>query len=293
MPFRPWEKFADIVGVAASGTGTADIPVAGTYFGIHLQCLDGGAAVSVANIKSDITNVKLTVDGAVLYEADADMIFDLYEHKYALRGGVAQAGILPIILAPDHWTLNRESSALGWGMREAKSFQVELTFGASVGTASHIDQIRTFVERIPENRPLGEHYRLLKYTRNFPSSGVQEITEIPTEGGRQVSTTAWHFQHDGSAGVINNIETLVNNQSVFNIPPLLAKHRNEKAGRKWMADTNAKSLFSLPFDLSNDPGGYLTHDQLNDLRFRLDWSAAPGTFSLYRESFHNIGSKNR
>ena len=291
--FRPWEKFADLVGVSASGTATADIPVAGTYFGLHFVCLDGGAAVSLANMKSDISNVKLTVDGSVLYEADADFILDLYEHKYALRGGVAQAGVLPVILAPDHWSLNRESSAIGWGMKEAKSFQVEFTLGASVGTAGHIDQIQCFVERIPENRPLGEHYRLLKYIRNFASSGVQEVTEIPTEGGRRVATTGWHIQHDGSAAVINNIEALVNNQSVFNIPPLVAKHRNEKAGRKWMVSAAAKDVFSLPFDLSNDANGYLPHAGLNDLRFRLNWSAAPGTYSLYRESFHNIGDNNR
>lgn len=287
--FRPWEKYSDIASVAASATGTADLPISGTYYGIYLRCLDAGAAVSVANIKADILNVKLTIDGVTLLEADAHCLYDLWEHYYGSRGASQQAGMLPIPLAPDWWADRARADALGWGMRNSKSFQLELTFNSAIT----IDQVQVYTERSPDNRALGEHRRLLKFARSFPSSGVQEVSELPTEGGKSVLTTAWHWQYDGSAAVIDNLEALVNNQQVINIPPLVAETRVEKGGRTWMVGGAAKDLFSLPFDLSADPSGYLSHGGLYDLRFRLDWSAAPNSHTLYRESIHNAGSENK
>ena len=291
--FRPVERYADIASVAASGIGTADLPVAGTYYAIWLHCLDGGAPVSVANIIADILNVKLTLDGTTMYEANAAAIYDLWVQKYGKWGAAADPGMLPIVLCPDYFDLSREAAYLAWGMQNIKSFQLELTFGASVGTASHIDQVRVFVERSPVNVPLGEHYRLLKFARNFPSSGIQEVTELPTEGGAGVATLAWHWQYDGSAAVINNVEAIVNNQVVFNAPPLVMKTEMIKSGWQQMVSGAANDLFTVPFSLSNDPLGFLPHASLNDLRFRLDWSAAPNAHTLFRESMHGIGNANR
>ena len=290
--FRNWEKFADIASVTASGTGTADLPVAGCYYALWFRCLDGGAAVSVANIKQNITNLKLALDGVTVMEADAHLLFDLYEQQFAWGGAAQRAGMLPVILAPDWLTRHLEADALAWGMKGIKSFQVEFTFSSLVGTAGHIDQIQCFAERIALDRPLGTHRRLLRYARSFASSGVQELTELPTEGGAGVVTTGYHFQYDGAAAVINNVEMLVNNQVVLNIPPLVAQHRLEKAARLWQVSAAAKDLFSLPFDVTNDLLGYVPHSGLNDLRFRLDWSAAPNAYSVYRESYHNMKAEN-
>ena len=50
MPFRPWEQYADVASVAASGIGTLDLPTAGTYYAIYLNCLDAGAAGDVDRV---------------------------------------------------------------------------------------------------------------------------------------------------------------------------------------------------------------------------------------------------
>lgn len=292
--FRPIERFANLASIAASGTGTADLPVAGTYYALYLRCLDEtGAPVAIADIITDITNVKLALDGTTMYEASAAAILDLYEQKYAHRGASQVAGMLPIILCPDYFSLTREANFLAWGMQNIRSFQVEVTFGATAATAGNTNSIEVYVERSPVNNPLGEHYRLLKFARNFPSSGVQEVTELPTEGGKGVATLAWHWQYAGNSAVISNVEAIINNQVVFNGPELVMRTAMNKAGWKSMVSGAANDLFTVPFGLSNDPLGYLPHDGLNDLRFRLTWSAAPNSHVLYRESMHGIGNSNR
>ena len=297
MPFRPWEQYADVASVAASGIGTLDLPTAGTYYAIYLNCLDGGAAVSVANIKDNITNVKISLDGVNVIEADADFLYDLADQQYSHNNVYApQAGVLPIFLAPDFLTNRVQGSALGYGMAGINSFQIELTFSANVTGAGHTDQIKVFVERSPITRPLGEYRRITKLQRSFASTGQQEITDLPREGGSDVATTAWHVQFDGSATAdLTHFEALLNSQSVIaNLPKAIHQARLAKAGRKWMVGAAAKDLFSVPFDLSNDLQGYMSHADVNDLRFRLTWAtAAPGSYSLYRESIHNIGQRNR
>ena len=297
MPFRPWEQYSDVASVAASGIGTMDLPVAGTYYSLALQCLDGGAAVSVANIKDNITNVKLSLDGVNVLEADAHFLYDLADQQYSHNNVFTpQAGILPIFLTPDHLTNRVQGSALGWGMQGINSFQAELTFSANVGAVGHTDQVKVFVERSPITRPLGEYRRITKLARSFASTGQQEITDLPREGGSRVATTAWHVQFDGSGGAtLDNFEVLLNSQSVIaNLPAAVHQHRAAKAGRKWLVSAAAKDLFSVPFDDSNDLNGYMSHGDVDDLRFRLTWgTAAPGAYSLYRESYHNIGMSNR
>lgn len=292
--FRPLEKFANIASVVASGIGTADIPVAGTYYAMYLRCLDAGAAVTVANIIAGIQRVKLSLDGTTMYELNPAAIFDLWEQKYAKYGAAPTNGMLPIILCPDYFDLSREADMLAWGMANIKSFQVELQFTASIGGAGQIDTIEVYVERTPVNSPLGEHYRALTYVRNFPSTGLQEVTELPIEGGGGVTTIAWHVQHAGATAVLSNVETLVNNQVVHNVPPLVMQTHLMKAGWKWMISGAADDLFTIPFAESNDPRGGLPHDKLNDLRFRLNWTgAAPNTHNLIRESMHGLGNSNR
>lgn len=292
--FRPLEKFANIATVVASGVGTADIPVAGTYYAMYLRCLDAAAAVSVANIIAGIQRVKLSLDGTTMFELNPAAIFDLNEQKYAKYGYTPTPGLLPLILCPDYFDLNREADHLAWGMANIKSFQVELQFTANIGGANQIDTIEVYVERTPINSPLGEHYRALTYVRNFPSTGLQEVTELPIEGGGGVTTLAWHAQHAGATAVLSNCETLVNNQVVHNVPPVVMQNHLMKSGWKWMISGAADDLFTIPFGESNDPRGGLPHDKLNDLRFRFNWTgAAPNTFNLIRESMHGLGNSNK
>lgn len=294
MGFRAFEKFANVQSVVASGIGTALLPVAGTYYGLMAHCMDaGGVAISVANIIADITNVKITLDGVTVLEAPPTLLFKLYDQQYAKDGAAQRAGMLPILFSPDYLERTMDADIVAWGMKGIQAFQVEFTFGAAIGTANHISQIAIFAERISETRPLGTHRRLLKFARSFASSGQQEVTDLPFEGGEQVVTAAWHAQYNGAAAVINDFEVLVNNQLVIKHPPLGAQFRLEKSGRKWMVAGAADDLFSVPFDLTGDLKAYLPHQAVNDLRFRITWSAAPSAYFLYRESYHGVNNPNR
>lgn len=290
MGFRPVEKFADITPVTASGKASANLPAFGVYHAIHLVCTDGGAAVSVANILADITNVKLTLDGRTAFEASAAAIQKLQEAQYFKLADVAPiAGVLRIPLSPDHLTNQNVANALGWGMGGVNVFQLELTFGASVATAGHVDAIAVYVERTQPTQALGAHRELLRVERNFTGSGDQEITDIPFTLDEK--TAGLHLLYDGSAAVINTVELLLNNDTVQTFEPLISRSILESRGRKYMVTAAANSLFQLAFDLSNDDSGFLDHSILEDLRLRVNWSAAPGSFTILREVYKGQNPK--
>lgn len=294
MGFRAFEKFASVQSVVASGIATAILPIAGTYYGLMLHCKDGaGAAVSVANIIADITNVKITLDGVTVLEAAPSFLFKLYDQQYSKDGAAQRAGMLPVLFSPDYLERTMDADILGWGMKGIQAFQVELTLGAGIGTANHITAVDVYAERIAENRPLGAHRRLLKFSRSFSSAGVQEVTDLPFEGDSNVVTAAWHAVYNGAAAVIQDFEVLVNNQLVIKHVPLANQFRLEKAGRKYMVAGAADDVFSVPFDLTGDTAAYLPHKAVNDLRFRVTWSAAPNAYSFYRESYHGLQNPNR
>lgn len=287
--FRDLEQFADITPVVASGKATARLPAFGEYQAIHLQCLDSGAAaVSVANILADITNIKLTLNGTTAWEASAAALQKLYEAQYFKLADVAPiAGVLTIPLANDFLTKFADTRITGWGMANVDTFQLELTFGASVATATHISTIEVFVERVPTNAALGLHRRLYTITRNFPSAGDQDITDIPFNTNEL--TAGLHLLYDGSAAVVNQLELKLNNDTRQIFTPLIQRAVLEKRGRKFMVAGAANDLFQIPFDLSNDGSGYLDHRLLEDMRILVNWSAAPGTFYILREVY--VGAK--
>lgn len=294
MAFHLLEKFADVSPVAASGQATADLPQAGTYHAFFLHCLDGGAAVSKANIIDNLTNIKLTLDGVNVLTGDAAFFFDLYEQHYAKRDITIPAGCLPIMLSPQYLDNADEAQVLGYGMADAGVMQLELTFSSNVGTVGHTDQIQVFAERVAETRPLGVHKRILKFERSFASTGEQEITDLPIEpANAKIATLAYHIQYAGQTATISNIEVIANNQVVMQGPPLIFQTMLEKAGRKYMVTGAADDLMTIPFDLFNNLKGYLPHKDLNDFRLKITWAtAAPSAYTIYRESIHGIGDAN-
>lgn len=293
MAFHLVEKFADLSPVAASGVATAELPNGGTYHCFYLQCLDGGSNVSVANIKADITNIRLTLNGVNYVEMSANLAFDLYDMFHEGDGATLPAGVLPIVLSPMALKEAGAMETFGYGMGGNPVLQLEISFGASIGTAGHIDQVQVYAERVAETRPLGLHQRVTKFERNFASSGTQEISDLPREGGDKTATTGFYLTYDGSSAVIKDIEVIANNQTVIKLTPALAQTLVEKAGRKWTVSGAADDVFPIPFDLFNNTQGFLPHKGLNDLRLKVEWSAAPNSYTIHRTSVWGIGEPNR
>lgn len=289
MAFRPIEKFADITPVVASGKASASLPAFGVYHAIHLVCTDGGTAVSASNIANNLTNVKITLNGRTAFEASAEAIQLLYEAQYFKKADVAPiAGVLTIPLSPDHLTNMNIANRLGWGMQDVGTMQLELTFSASVGTTGHTDAIAVYVERTQPSANLGAHRELQRVERNFTGSGDQEITDIPFT--RDEKTAGLHLMYNGVSATINTVELLLNNDTIQTYEPLIQRAVLEKRGRKEMVTGAGTSLFQIPFDLTDDDTGYLDHNILEDLRLRVNWSAAPGAFTILREIYK--GSNN-
>ncbi|MEO0809646.1 MAG: hypothetical protein AAFW82_03210 [Pseudomonadota bacterium] len=285
------QRLADVTPVAANGRATFDIPRDGMYHTLFLECVDStGAPVPVANILQDIGEITVKHDGTNVMQINSELIYKLYEYYYSRYNVTRIDGLLPLLFANEYFTDQAPADRTSVGFINTAAPQVEIEFGATVGTAGHTSNVRVRrdVRNISAGR--GTYRKLLRYSRNQTSGGQYEIDDIPHVSSPNVGTIAHHIVYDGTAARINRVELLVNQTVILDVTPQIMKFIIEQAGRKWQDDAVANSIFTLPYDLSNDPTGYLVHGGITDLRIRVDWTAAPGQFDVYAETYDGIGS---
>jgi hypothetical protein len=75
MPLLLDKKNASLTGVASSSLATRDVPVGGTIYDMYLYFETGaGVANAVADMKSEISKIKLRIDG--------DTIIMRHQHNF-------------------------------------------------------------------------------------------------------------------------------------------------------------------------------------------------------------------
>lgn len=293
MAFRKFIKLADVGGtIAANAVLTSELPKSGTYYGLPLSMLDGGVDETVAEIIAEVSEVRISVNGVDILEASAATIISLYSYYHGGFNASELAGVLPIRFARDHMPINAQAEVFGLGMVGVNSFILEITMG---GTVNDIDQIQVRAEKRDIDQPMGQHVRLQKFPRVFPSTGLQEVTDLPIEANAGV--LAFHIEYDSSAmtspTLLTDVSVIVNDTEVIKLTETMAQYLAEKAGREWQVDSTTKSLFSIDFGLFNDLTGFLSHEGLTDLRLQLTWAGtAPGTYNIYREAVFGLGKAN-
>lgn len=295
MAFKNIKKLPDFTGIAANALATADVPEQGEYFDNILRCLDsGGAEVSVANMKADITNLRALINGETIIDASAEVLLKLQNYYYAANnaaGDVNAVGQLPLMYARNFYKSSLEGDVFGLGMGDIDSFNLEINCGAAAATANHISKIENRGVRSEISAPIGQHVRLQKFPQNFSTTGEQEITDLPREPN--VGVLAYHIFYDDATTELLDVTLIINSSELIKVTKQDIITLQEKSGRTPQFDAAGNSIFTLDFALSNDLTGYLDMRGVADLRIRTNWgTAAPANYTVYREAVFGL-SPNR
>lgn len=269
---------ANVRGLGSSNLATVELPVGETYSAIYLLFkAAGGTAVAVADIKSEITRIRLRADSHLLIDATPTLLFDLQKFYGDAYGADNVAGVLPLIFDRKHLQdiLSRDVFLLGTA--NITSLTVEVQCGTLVNVAT----VEVYRETKPVKRNLVDHVRILPYNENFSTTGSQTVNTIPKRSPYGI--LAQHIED--SSGTIDDVTVHVDKTIIFDqVPAAVQQVRLEFARR------NPQSgYYHLPYDQLEHRDGWLYMGNVQDYRLEIEWSsAAPNNYTIYQEELHNI-----
>lgn len=188
---------------------TLQIPAGGKIQSLALAFYtNAGALVTEAQIRSEITNIRLTLNGQDVVNASPVQILDLYEfmgvhvESPAAVGGVVELNIGRLLFVDPVL-----KDVFGYGTSDVSSIQVQIT----AGTLSAIASVQAVTERTPVNENLGTYCRYINYAQSFNGTGDHTVDTLPRDTN---SSYLVLMINDGASGTITNGEVRVNSQTI-------------------------------------------------------------------------------
>lgn len=199
MPLRRQIDLPSFSGVAAGQTATLTVPVQGTYYDLTLQYSESGALANQTNMETDITGIRMLINGTVVRRYTAETLIDLN----TFYGVAFNTGFLPIFFA-EPWARNAVSEdALAWGMNDVDSFQVEVDIVA--GATSPVLSATATKTLAPRN--LGPIKKISEYNVQVAGTGITNFPTLP----RIDAYVALH----GKSANIDDVRVLVDNVEIY------------------------------------------------------------------------------
>lgn len=252
--------------LTSSQITTLQIPAGGKIQSLALAFFtSAGALVTEAQIRSELTNIRLTLNGQDVVNASPTQILDLYEAMGVhVESPSAVAGVVELNLGRLLFVDPVLKDIFGFGTADISSIQVQVT----AGTLSAIASVQVVTERSPVNENLGTYCRYINYAQSFNSTGDHTVDTLP----RDVNSSYLALLiNDGASGTITHGEVRVNSSTI-----------REKL------NIGVNDLFNSNKGYAQ-PAGYFVHafadgtlrGQLpmlgvTDLRFVTTFSVAPG-----------------
>jgi len=278
-------KQANVVGIGANTTATARIPTTGTHYGLILNCLQSnGTAVSVANMKTAISNLILRHNGEQIMEGSATFFLDLQKYYFdAVTSGSANvAGVLPIQFAPSHFANFSERSVFAVGTQDIQT----MTLDIALATLSTLSSIEVYSEISPEIRPRGQHLRIKKFPQSYATTGEQEISTLPLEGA-SVGYKALHIELGTGTGVASYATVKVGGYAIFDqIKSAVNTVMSNLCGR-----TPQAAYTHIDFGKNNALTSFLPMGGVQDFRVLVNWTTSPTSFNIYAEEIFGLNVK--
>lgn len=202
MPAREFLTVSNLSGVAASQTATLDLPNDNTY--TKLQLVYGTATAGGANqtnMEAELTEFRLLVNGT----SQRTFSFAQLVKMNAARGIPFRTGIIEIFFAPPWLRTAQGEDALAWGMKDVKTFQVEIDIGAATNPTLSAKR-----EIIRAERNMGLISKWKRYAVNVSATGQRTWTDFPT--GDQI-----YGLHcfETASGDITDVELKIDEQQMF------------------------------------------------------------------------------
>jgi hypothetical protein len=277
-------KQPNIRGIAAGAIATGEIPTVGTHYGTYLRCLSAaGVALTPAQIKTDVGDIIIRINGVQIVEASATFLLDLQKYYGDNIGAGNVNGIIPLSWARPHLATDQERSVFALGMADVSSFTIDV----KVTGVAVLSSIEVLSEVTPEVRRLGQHIRINKFPQSFATTGLQEITTLPKEGN-DVGYLALYIEE--SAGAVDKVTVKLGGNNIFEeVDPYLNQVLLEKTLRNPQA-----GYFHVAFDRSNDLSGLIPMVGVQDFRQQITWNTAagaPGNYNIYTERIFGLNVK--
>jgi hypothetical protein len=165
--------------IASSQVATINIPKGGKIYNLFVRFATGANAdATVAAIKSEISNIRLTLNGRDIVNASPTKLFDIYTFLgQNINDTAGVAGILELNLAPFLYTDPAAREILGLGTADVDSIIVSVT----AGTLSTIASVQGFTSRSQSNENLGVYGKVINYPVSFNSTGVHTYDTLPKD----------------------------------------------------------------------------------------------------------------
>lgn len=145
---RDFIQLKDFSGVAAGQRATLDIPPGPTFHGLWLEYKESGALAAKADMESDITMIRVKLNGKVQREFSPTQLFAIL----AAYGQPVTTGYIYIPFS-EPWTRTPDGEdALAWGTAAGvESFQITI----DIAGGANAPQLGAFAEVDFISRPIG------------------------------------------------------------------------------------------------------------------------------------------
>lgn len=259
--------------VGAGQTATLELPVGDlAYHSLQVVYGTGTAGgASQANMESEITGVRIKIDGKVQRTFTAEQLFDIN----AVKGVGFNTGILPILFSEPQLRTVAGEEALSWGTGDISTFSLEIDIDS--GATSPTLSAKAEVSRV--RRPMGPIVKWKRFTVPITASGIRNLTNLP-------KADAYFALHAFSTD-IDDVEVQVDQREVFKATTAEMDALYDKHGV-----TLPTGLTSILFNYEQQvssalpmrvPLGGNNSRQVSEFRIDFNMSAA-NTFTLMTET---------
>lgn len=177
--FRYTRKLPSFATVGAGQMATLMVPKGWTYRGLVLKYQTGGANATEAQMKADLTAIRLKVNGNTRYEASAEQLIDIQTHFY---GESVVAGMLFIPLSRKWLKTIEAQDNTAWGTSNVDTFSIEVDISGGAVTPSLV----AHAEVDPVKNDLGIIVEGHTFHYNAAGAGTMEISDLPKSSGQLV-----------------------------------------------------------------------------------------------------------
>ncbi len=186
--------------VAAGATAAIDLPVTDIYHSLRLNYGTSTAGgPTQANMESEITEIRVKVNGVVQRTMSAAQLFALN----AYHGIPVNDGFLPIYFSEPWRRSAQGEDSLAWGMADVETFQVEVDIAAG---ATNPTLSATAVKEAA-SRAMGPIVKWRRFRVPVAAVGVVNVSTLP-------KNDAYYALH-AISGNVSDVTVKVDEREVF------------------------------------------------------------------------------
>ncbi len=245
---------------------TLQVPVGNKIQSLALAFYtSAGVLVTEAQIRAEITTLRLSVNGKDIVNAQATTLLNLYEAMSVHVGlPAAVPGTVELNLGRLLFVDPAQRSFVGFGTADVSSIQVQVT----AGTLSAIASVQVVSQRSAVNEPFDNYCKIITYVQSFNAIATHTCDTLP----RDIDTAYLGVLIEpGASGVISTGELKINGititeQSLIGLNNLFCSNKGyiQPAGTFLHAMTDGLITSNLPMK------------GVTDLRLLTGYTTAPG-----------------